>query len=569
MNSGFSNKCGGLEPTKFNQLFDYGFALISFLISGGIFYFVRFLNKYMYQIFRVRQYLIFHTIIEFASIIMCVASFLVVYYVGDRDKRLRMKVLAGVLLLVGCVDFWHTFSYNGMPGLLVPSSVQGATTYWIIGRFILAGGILLCSFISIDVNVHSIHTIHKSFLVGLPLFLSLFILYIVSYYPTLLPPLFIEGEGLTPLKNWLEYAIILMMFIACINFFIEYGKSKRNTLAYMIVALIVSIFSELSFTNYGNIYDTYNLLGHIYKLIASYMFFRLLFIFNINYPYEELDKAEKEISQYANNLEVLVRHRTEEVEIANEQLLQDLEYAKSIQKAIMPIKHENFDNLEVYSEYIAFEKVGGDFYGFENLGSDQLSFYIGDVAGHGVPAAMMTIFLKQTLVMSNYHNSTKEFFHPKEVIQNLYREYNETDFPLEMYAVMLYGIFNKKTNEMIFSSGGLNTFPLIYESQGNVKVVEHTGFPICKFGEEFCNSFNEYTVQLHKGNKVLFYTDGLIEITNIHGEDFGEARLVKLISKYGHLIPKELSIKITKEIKRFSNGVKPKDDIHYFIVELH
>ena len=184
MNSGFSNKCGGLEPTKFNQLFDYGFALISFLISGGIFYFVRFLNKYMYQIFRVRQYLIFHTIIEFASIIMCVASFLVVYYVGDRDKRLRMKVLAGVLLLVGCVDFWHTFSYNGMPGLLVPSSVQGATTYWIIGRFILAGGILLCSFISIDVNVHSIHTIHKSFLVGLPLFLSLFILYIVSYYPT-------------------------------------------------------------------------------------------------------------------------------------------------------------------------------------------------------------------------------------------------------------------------------------------------------------------------------------------------------------------------------------------------
>ncbi|RBP59683.1 sigma-B regulation protein RsbU (phosphoserine phosphatase) [Alkalibaculum bacchi] len=566
MNSDVSDKMKKSNPIIYNQLSDYKFAIISFLVSGLIFYSVRFLEKYIYQVFGTNQYLIFHTIVEFASIIMCVASFLVVYYVGDRDKRLRIKVLAGVLLLVGCIDFWHTFSYNGMPGLLVPSSVQGATTYWIIGRFILAGGILLCSFISIDVNVHSIR---KSILVGLPLFLSLFILYILSYYPTVLPPLFIEGEGLTPLKNWLEYVIILMMFIAFIKFLIEYGKSKRNTLAYMIVALIVSMFSELAFTNYGNVYDTYNLLGHVYKLIASYMIFRLLFIFNINYPYEELDKAEKEISKYANNLEVLVRHRTEEVEIANEQLLQDLEYAKSIQKAIMPIKHENFDNVEVYSEYIAFEKVGGDFYGFENLGSDQLSFYIGDVAGHGVPAAMMTIFLKQTLVMSNYHNSTKEFFHPKEVIQNLYREYNDTDFPLEMYAVMLYGIFNKKNNEMIFSSGGLNTFPLIYEGEGNVRVVEHTGFPICKFGEEFCNSFNEYTVQLYKGNKVLFYTDGLIEITNIHGEDFSEARLVKVMSEYGHLSPKELSYKITKEIKRFSNGVKPKDDIHYFIVELH
>ena len=566
MNSGVSDKSRGLDPTKFNQLLDYRFAIISFLISGGIFYFVRFLDEYIYQIFRVRQYLIFHTIVEFASIIMCVASFLVVYYVGDRDKRLRMKVLAGILLLVGCIDFWHTFSYNGMPGLLVPSSVQGATTYWIIGRLILAGGILLCSFIPIDINVHSIH---KSVILGLPLFLSLFILYIVSYYSTALPRLFIQGEGLTPLKNWLEYAIILMMFIACINFLIEYGESKRDTLAFMIVALIVSIFSELAFTGYGSVYDTYNLLGHVYKLIASYMIFRLLFISNIHYPYEELDKAEKEINQYANNLEVLVRDRTEEVEIANEQLLQDLEYAKSIQKAIMPIKHENFDNLEVYSEYIAYEKVGGDFYGFEDLGGDQLSFYIGDVAGHGVPAAMMTIFLKQTLVMSDFQNNNKKSLHPKEVLQNLYRKYNETDFPLEMYAVMLYGIFNKKTNEMIFSSGGLNTFPLVYEGQGNVKIIEHSGFPICKFGEEFCNSFNEYTVQLHKGNKVLFYTDGLIEITNTRGENFGETRLVKLMREYGHLSPKKLSDKITKEIKRFSEDIKPKDDIHYFIVELH
>ncbi len=566
MNSDVSDKSRRLDPTKFNQLLDYRFAIISFLISGGIFYFVRFLDEYIYQIFRVRQYLIFHTIVEFASIIMCVASFLVVYYVGDRDKRLRMKVLAGILLLVGCIDFWHTFSYNGMPGLLVPSSVQGATTYWIIGRLILAGGILLCSFIPIDINVHSIH---KSVILGLPLFLSLFILYIVSYYSTALPRLFIQGEGLTPLKNWLEYAIILMMFIACINFLIEYGESKRDTLAFMIVALIVSIFSELAFTGYGSVYDTYNLLGHVYKLIASYMIFRLLFISNIHYPYEELDKAEKEINQYANNLEVLVRDRTEEVEIANEQLLQDLEYAKSIQKAIMPIKHENFDNLEVYSEYIAYEKVGGDFYGFEDLGGDQLSFYIGDVAGHGVPAAMMTIFLKQTLVMSDFQNNNKKSLHPKEVLQNLYRKYNETDFPLEMYAVMLYGIFNKKTNEMIFSSGGLNTFPLVYEGQGNVKIIEHSGFPICKFGEEFCNSFNEYTVQLHKGNKVLFYTDGLIEITNTRGENFGETRLVKLMREYGHLSPKKLSDKITKEIKRFSEDIKPKDDIHYFIVELH
>lgn len=566
MDSDVSNKSTGLNPMKYRQIYDYGFAIVSFLISWGIFYSVQFLEKYLYQVFVTNEYLVFHTIIEFMSIIMSVASFLVVYYVGDRDMRLRMKGLAAVLLLVGCIDFWHTFSYNGMPGLLVPSSVHSATTYWIIGRLVFAIGMLICSFIPISLTVRSIR---QNIFVGLPILVSIFILYIVSYYPQVLPPLFIEDQGLTPLKNVLEYIIILIMIVACTNFLIEYKKSKRDTLAYMIIALIVSIFSELAFTNYASVYDTYNFLGHIYKLIASYMIFRLLFISNINYPYEELDKAEKEISQYANNLEVLVKNRTEELEVANEKLLQDLDYAKNIQKAIMPVKHEHFDNLEVYSEYIAYDKIGGDFYGFENLNQNQLSFYIGDVAGHGVPAAMMTIFLKQTLVVSNYHNNSKELFHPKQVLQNLYREYNETDFPLEMYAVMLYGIFDKKTNKMIFASGGLNTFPLIYKGQGNVEVVKHSGFPICKFGEDFCDSFNEYIIQLNKGNKMLFYTDGLIEITNSQGDHFGQSRLVKLISDFGHLTPKELSHKITKDVKKFSKGVDANDDVHYFVVELH
>ena len=566
MNSSFSEKAREINLIKYNKLSDYRFTIISFLISGGIFYFVRFLEKYVYQIFNTNQYLTFHTIVEFASIIMYIASFLIVYYVGDRDKRLRMKLLASILLLVGCVDFWHTFSYDGMPGLLVPSSIQSATSFWIIGRIVLAVGILVFSFIPISSNVQSLY---KSILVGLPIISSLVFLYIVSYHSDALPPLFIEGKGLTPLKHWLEYGIIFILFIALLNFFREYQKNKRVTLAYMIVAVIVSIFSELSFTSYASVYDTYNLLGHIYKLIAAYMIFKLLFIANIDYPYEELDKAEKEISKYANNLQKLVKHRTKEVESANQQLLQDLEYAQTIQKAIMPVKHEKFDNIEVYSEYIAYEKVGGDFYGFENLSEDYLSFYIGDVAGHGVPAAMMTIFLKQTLVMSNELNSIKNILSPKEVLQNLYREYNETEFPLEMYAVMLYGIFNKTSGTMTFASGGLNTFPLIYDEEGNVRVVEHNGFPICKFGEDYCDSFNEYTVQLHKGNKMLFYTDGLIEITNTHGECFGENRLRELIAEYGYLSPKNLSNKITEEVKIFSKDIKPNDDIHYFIIELH
>jgi len=67
----------------------------------------------------------------------------------------------------------------------------------------------------------------------------------------------------------------------------------------------------------------------------------------------------------------------------------------------------------------------------------------------------------------------KEIYSPKEVMTNLYNQYNDTDFPLEMYAVMIYGVFNKKTNNMIYSSGGLNTYPLLYEGDGRVRVLRH------------------------------------------------------------------------------------------------
>lgn len=545
---------------------EYRLIIISLFVSAIVFYLVRFLEDHVYQVFITNHYLVFHTVVEFASIVMYLASFLIIYYVGEKDTRLRMKVLAGVLLFVGCVDFWHTFSYNGMPGLFVPSSVQSATTYWIIGRLGFAGGILASSIISLRVKVL---TTYKGVIAGIPFLLSLGILIYISYFPHAFPTLFIEGEGLTPIKLGFEYVITFMLITSFVIYFIEYIKNKSSILSLFLSALILSIFSEVAFANYASVYDTYNFLGHIYKLIASYMIFKVLFIFNINYPYEKLDRAEKEISDYANNLEQLVAKRTEQVNKANQLMLRDLEYAKTIQKAIMPIKNEEYDNLEVYSEYIAYEEVGGDYYGFEDLSEEHLAFYIGDVAGHGIPAAMMTIFMKQMIITEKiYQSGIKEIYSPKEVMANLYHQYNETDFPLEMYAVMIYGIVNKKTNEMIYSSGGLNTYPLLYDGNGRVQTLKHTGFPICKIDKNYQPEYNDYVVQMHKGNKILFYTDGIIEVTNSKGESFGEDKLIKIFSKIGNMPPAVISKEILNQLKQFSKGVKLKDDVHYFIMEI-
>lgn len=547
-------------------LYEYRMILITFLMSSAFFYLVRFLENHIYQIYVADYYSVIHTIIELISIIMYIASFLIILYVGDRDKRLRMKVLAMMLLFIGLIDFWHTFSYAGMPGVLVESSIQSATLFWIIGRLGFASGILLSSFISIETKLKNMK---KWIITAVPFFLSLIFLVAVSYFPNRFPILFIEGYGLTTTKQVLEYVIIMMLIIAFINFAKEYNKTKLEVLPLFLSALIVSIFSEMAFISYFNVYDTYNLLGHIYKLIAAYMIFKVLFVFNINEPYNKLGLAEKEISQYANNLERLVNLRTEEINQGNRDMLRDIEYAKTIQKAIMSIKHKQYGNMEIYSEYIPYEKVGGDFYGLKDLNEKHLAFFIGDVAGHGIPAAMMTIFMNQTIVTEKiFQSGIQEVYAPNEVLKNLYKEYNETDFPLEMYAVMLYGVYNKETKKLVFSSAGLNTYPLVYKENTMVEIVEHVGFPICKIDKNYEPDFKNYEISLNKGHKMLFYTDGIIDVSNRKGETFGEQRLIKILRRYGHQSPEELSQKILDKLMDFTQGVKLNDDVHYLIMEV-
>jgi sigma-B regulation protein RsbU (phosphoserine phosphatase) len=542
------------------------FILLTFILSAGLFYIIRFFEHNTYQIFIMDHYLVFHTIVEYVSIVMYVASFLVIYYTGERENSVRMIITATALFFVALIDFWHTFSYSGMPGLLVGSSVQAATAYWIIGRLGFAIGILAGTFVPINVKAR---LKNRMLFVLVPFLFSIIFLIYVSFYPETFPVLFIEGQGLTQTKQIMELAIIFIMSAAFIKLFFEYRKDNRNTLALFLGALIISIFSELSFTNYGSVYDTYNLLGHIYKLIASYMIFKVMFIYNIKHPYEELDAAEKTINNYANNLEELVEKRTEEVEKANKQLLKDIEYAKTIQSAVMPVKEGNFANLEFYSEYIPFEKVGGDYYGLEEIDEEHVAFYIGDVAGHGIPAAMMTMFMKQSIITHRkYQNEILEIYEPNKVIENLYNKFNETDFPTEMYSVMIYGIYNKKSNKIKLSSAGLNTYPLLYEGNGKVRKINHKGFPICKFDKDHKPIYTNYEIILNEGSKLFIYTDGIIEAMNRHDQNHGEENLIKIFKKKGYKSSKEISDEIIKNLNKYVRNEELKDDVNYLILSV-
>ena len=169
-----------------------------------------------------------------------------------------------------------------------------------------------------------------------PVALSMLILNLVTYHPAVVPPMYIEDQGLTETKIVLEFVVMLMLLLGVFVLGREYKTTGDRFTIVLSCALLVSIFSELSFTLYTDVYGIYNFIGHLLKFIAYFMIFRVTFIQNIRQPYRELSEAKDEIKNYADNLDKIVEQRTEQINEIHKKLLSDLEYARDIQMSMIP-----------------------------------------------------------------------------------------------------------------------------------------------------------------------------------------------------------------------------------------
>jgi len=501
--------------------------LATFLLSVIIFNTVQWYDSYLYHILRMDAFLHWHIGLEGLSIVMSFCIFLISYYTIVRSAYLRTIIFMCTFLIVGLLDAFHTLTYNGMPGFFGNASVATATSFWIAARMTAAIGLLVAGLIKQNRTVRT----HRFIYVIVSILYTGVLAYIILYQQEYLPPLFVEGIGLTPLKVNIEYTIIVLQIISMFLFYQIYYKGEdTEEYKYIILSLLLSAFSELSFTLYSNVYDTYNLLGHIYKIIAYYLIFKGKFVLNVQKPYLALHETERKLADYANNLEKLVDIRTAEITTANEKVLGDMDYARNIQSALLPVTLPKFEKVDFAARYIPCEKIGGDFYNIFRLDEENIGILIGDVAGHGVSAAMITVFINQHIhVRREFDDGRIRILTPKQVLTNLFYVYNRMNFPEEIYTVMLYGIYNTESRLFTYSSAGMNTQPLILQSNGKIDTIPIMGLPICKLAGIANPAYENQTLQLEVGDSLLLYTDGLIEIDRKRPEYFTETHLMEYL----------------------------------------
>ncbi len=526
------------------------------------FYMVYNLEGEFAKVMGVATYLTWHNLFEFASILVSVSVFLVAYYSYDQAGRLRSIYLGSVFLTVALVDAFHTLSYKGMPDFFIANTTANrATTFWIISRFIASVGFIFAGYFG-----KTNKKIDKNIFLVIPFCVSIAILITVTWFPDIFPTMYEEGVGLTAFKKNFELVIIFLFFINGVKYIRRYFLKKETLELVSAFSMVLSIYSEMAFTQYSSVYDIYNYLGHIYKFIAFFVIFRVIFITNIRRPYIELYEAKYKIKSYADNLDLIVQKRTEELRKLNDQLMEDLRYAKDIQKAMYPSRLPQYTEVAFDSRYFAADMVSGDFYNIFKRDEENLALFIGDVSGHGVPAAMLTVFVNQTV--RTLIDAQLGTIKPSDVLNSIYKSFNKTDFSEEVYIVMIYGLYNVKKRELTYSSAGHNVEPLVIKENGKVEEINITGFPICKFAEYYDGQYKDNILVLDPKDKVLFYTDGLIEARNTEGNFYSKERLIDLLKTNSNKSCKDINKLISRSLFEFTGKYALKDDVTFFILEV-
>ena len=252
----------------------------------------------------------------------------------------------------------------------------------------------------------------------------------------------------------------------------------------------------------------------------------------------------------------VTRERKLELELIekNKKMSIDLGFAKRIQEKILP-KKGKIDNLMIDYIYKPSEMLSGDMFDVFQIDEENIGIYISDVVGHGVAASMMTMFIRQTM------RSIKiDILSPSIALVELHRRFTMLGLETDKYFTIFYGVFNKSTYQFKYANAGHNSIPIKYNEDG-LEVLEIKGYPIALLFDEMM--YEEKKVQLKKGDKVLFYTDGITESKDKTGKEFGMESVIDIIE--GHR--EDILTEIQNNIITYSWG-EQEDDFALVLMEV-
>ncbi|HID26511.1 MAG TPA: HAMP domain-containing protein [Methanosarcinales archaeon] len=254
------------------------------------------------------------------------------------------------------------------------------------------------------------------------------------------------------------------------------------------------------------------------------------------------------------NIEELRRATAEK-----ERMLQELEIARVIQQSFIPEACPILENMELAATTKPAKEVGGDFYDFIPVSKDKLGLVIADVSGKGVPAALFMALTRAFIRANAVRDPT---------IANAIKQANELileDAKQGMFVTLFYAILDKEKKTFNYVNAGHHPPILLKKSTGDIVLLEAKGIALGVLGNI---ELEEKEIELESGDMIVLYTDGITDAINDQEEEFGEERLINLISENYTMSALDLINKIKHEVIAFTRDQPQFDDFTLVILKV-
>ena len=262
---------------------------------------------------------------------------------------------------------------------------------------------------------------------------------------------------------------------------------------------------------------------------------------------QSIDRMEEQITDYMQHLTTVTAEK--------ERISTELNVAKQIQADMLPSVFPAFpdhDDFDIFATMTPAKEVGGDFYDFFLVDDDHLAMVMADVSGKGVPAALFMVITK-TLIKNRAQmgdSPAEILFH----VNNQLCDGNET----EMFVTVWMAILELSTGKGVAVNAG-HEHPVICRRGGRHELVIYRHSMVVAAMEDMV--FREHSFELHPGDRLFVYTDGVPEATNTRNELFGTERMLEALNRDPEASPEAQLKEVRESLDAFVGDAPQFDDI--------
>ncbi len=237
--------------------------------------------------------------------------------------------------------------------------------------------------------------------------------------------------------------------------------------------------------------------------------------------------------------------------------LEELEVAKVVQESLFPSGTLQQGGFAVYGKSLAMAELGGDYFDYFGIDDDHMAVLLGDVAGHGVGAALIMAMAKAGIVKSRDHAGS-----PVKLLERLHELiYSSKTKKQKKIMTFQYLTADSRSGRAVYSNAG-GCSP-IFCSGGQTEEISLSGAALGSFKKA---KLQEREITFKPGDFMVFYTDGIIEARNREGVEFGYENFARLVAESAEKNPEVIYSRICAGYDRHITGMEAQDDLTLVVI---